>query len=113
MHLLHTRQLMLVLSVWFFIAFPWACMRHCAMHATSMHHSTQSVCQLQFQGSDSVVWSATLGSNSAFGGPTLTLFILTSSIVLRYGTQMTTYHHTSLRWQTCFLATPVPPPKSV
>ncbi len=112
MRFVRTRHFALVLSVWFIIAFPWACMRHCAMHVASMHHPAQFVCQLQFHGVDQGVGSSTLGSNSPSGGPSLTLFVLTSSIVLLYVTQTTAFHSTSPHWQTYFLTTPVPPPKS-
>ena len=112
MQLVRTRQFMLVLSVWFSMAFPWACMRHCAMHAASTYHPAQFVCQLQFHGGDPLDQPTTLGTNAPVGRPSLTLFVFAGSVVLRSITRITAHYHASPHWHTCFLATPVPPPKS-
>jgi len=112
MHLVCTRQFILMVSVWFAVAFPWACVRHCATLPASTHHAMQFVCQLQLHDAEQLAWGTTLSTNALRGSPSLTLFVLTSSIVLQYVLHNTAYPPLSLHWHTCYVAIPVPPPKS-
>lgn len=75
------RQYLLFFVMLYSIAFPWACMRHCAIAHAHLAPNIQYVCDMHSV-KGALNSSITTPSNTFFAPPVVTQFLLTIDIII-------------------------------
>ena len=104
------RQYLLFFVMLYSIAFPWACMRHCAITHAHPTPNIQYVCDMHGV-SGALNSSITAPSNTSFAPPVVTQFLLTTDIMIAIALLVQPLAFRLYTFKSHIHDSPTPPPK--